>query len=754
MQKPTRTRLLKGSGVTILVAALLLAISSQSTWATTCDDICTYPGNERVVVPGVGGVCRIKVPTPVADESIIDCSTTSWPTIEVQSGGKLILPPKQVGTDDLSCPDKPATWMAIIAGDLTILNGGEITGSYPGPGVPGGLLNAGTIAIRLSHVDKTGGGTTGGNLVIEPGGKLTSCRHARGNGRSGVIGVETEGQIDVQAAPDGSSRGEIDSCGSASSVFAFNKGCGRAEITLLAKGDNAPANEAIRIAGLVDMADLHDDENRAEDFLGGVITLIGGVKIAQATTAFPNTFDLFANPPTHNFRTTLPVTKPNPPDDLTKVLITETGIVNVNALDHGGGEVHILACYVTNNGLIQVGGDIHTDRTEGRETLLPTLIEIIAHEDIKIMPAVGFEDWLIRGLVLPGVPQLRGGIRADLRAGFRRHDGQGLTDPTLQTGTGCSFTPQTPFLANGPISSAGKGGADVCLIAGRSIEVDSKLSDQFAVRARTGKLNDNLSSSAQTGGTILAMTTREGNDIELRGHALTTNGVNSNAKGGRVVVQASGDLTVTGPLPNLKDLIYDPSNPNDMACYGHINANGGGKGPAQKGGEIWLEATSGAITAADGKLCALPDGVIKKRECVVNPADNPHSNPPEIDLPPQCDNPQLVRNIPALLPCEGCSCIDDVSLSGSTVTIKGHNLDAVKQVAFAPTCAPDNQCVVNVPFEEQNDSTIKVEVPTCAQSGDHVIVGDPNFPPGGDGILGTLDDVSPSTSCSRDTYPF
>jgi hypothetical protein len=342
---------------------------------------------------------------------------------------------------------------------------------------------------------------------------------------------------------------------------------------------------------------------------------------------------------------------------------------------------------------------------------------------------------------------VKGGIRADLRQGWRQHVGQGLTDPALRTGEGCNFVLQdTQPQKNEPNQSAGRGGADVCLIAGRSILVDSMESTEFAVRARTGSFSG-ASSSNQTGGTILALTTRAGGEITLENKALTTNGVKSNANGGLVVVQSTKNVTVTDPPPDAIDP-DDPDNPNNAECYGNINANGGGKA-TNKGGSIHLEATKGEIKMDDGKLCAVgePDGVIKKREGIVNAGNNPTSMPPEEDLPPNPD-PQLVRILPLLLPCVECSCIDDVSVDDSTMTISGHKLDVVKQVAFAPNCAPDEDtdpCVVNAPFPRQEETVIELEVPDCFTSGDRVIVGDP----GVDNILGTFeDDVSPSISCS------
>lgn len=702
---------------------LFLTVFSAPGGATTVSDVCSIPGNTCS-----GDMVDINAPTPVDDESVLDFDQKD---VWITAGGKLILTPKLVGTAEpgktpLSCPAKPAVWMAIKARNLTIHDGGEITGSYPGPDIPNGLLNAGTIAIELS-----------GNLTIEAGGKLTSDRHERGNGRSGIIGVEVDGQIDVQANSDGVKRGEITENSNSSGLFAFNKDCGRPQITLLAKGDDVDTHEALRIAGTVEIAELRDNEpgeGPAEDFIGGVVTMVAGVE-----NAFPLSFT-----PAQHFRMSLPVNRPNPPDDQVIAHITETGLINVNALDHGGGEVHIIACYVYDNGLIQVGGDAHSGTVQGRETFLPTLVEIVAHEEIWIMPDVNHPTW-----VIPGIgSDVRGGIRADLREGFRQHIGQGITNPTSGLGEGCAFTLQTPPRKNGAVRTTGRGGADVCLVAGRLIEVDSKESTQHAVRARTGSFKG-LSSSGQTGGTILAMTTREGGNIRLQHGAFSTNGVNSNADGGLVVVQATDNLTVTlAPPPPANDP-DDPTNPNNAICYGNINTNGGGKGP-NKGGQIWLEATSGEIKAADGKLCAVPNGKIKKREGIVDLTNNPMSNPPEEDLPPMPGDPQLVRNLPLLLPCVECSCIDTVSLDDATVTITGHNLDQVTQVAFAPTCAPDDQCVVNVPFSQQSQGTIKLPLPGCATTGDHVVVGDPGL----DGKLGTSDDASPSISCSRDTFPF
>jgi hypothetical protein len=682
----------------------------------------------------------------VADETLLDFG--NCPEVIVEPTGGLKLEPTEIRAEE--CATKPAAWMGICAGNLIIQGGGEITASHPLEDRPSRMLNAGTIYIGLTRVAKAVG-TTAGDLIIEPGGKLTSERHGRGNGRSGIIAVEAQGEINVMASTDGAVRGLISTGADSSALFAFGKGCGRSEITLLAEGNGAPLDsagrsQAIVIAGTVESAKQHGEPGD-ENFLGGVITLIGGVKVDKG---FPTPFDPhLTDPHTYNFRTSLPVNKPNPPDDQATVRITETGLINVNALDHGGGEVRIDSCYVFNHGVIQVGGDPHDGSVLGRETVLPTLVEIIAHEDIAVMPVdLDHASWDVT--IGPG-KTVKGGIRADLRQGWRQHVGQGLTDPALRTGEGCNFVLQdTQPQKNEPNQSAGRGGADVCLIAGRSILVDSMESTEFAVRARTGSFSG-ASSSNQTGGTILALTTRAGGEITLENKALTTNGVKSNANGGLVVVQSTKNVTVTDPPPDAIDP-DDSDNPNNAECYGNINANGGGKA-TNKGGSIWLEATNGAITDATGKLCAVPGGSIHKRECVVNTGDNPQSDPAEVDLNPACGDPQLVRILPLLLPCVECSCIDDVSLSGVTVTISGHSLDAVKQVAFAPNCAPDEDtdpCVMNAPFPRQEETVIELELPSCVESGDHAIVGDP----GVDNILGTDNDVSPSISCSRATYPF
>lgn len=294
---------------------LFLTVFSAPGGATTVPEVCSTPGNTCA-----GGVADINANTLISDESVLNFTAAGFPIVVITPGGKLRLEPKLVGTVEpgktpISCPAKPATWMAIIADNLTIHDGGEITGSYPGPDIPNGLLNAGTIAIELS-----------GNLTIEAGGKLTSDRHERGNGRSGIIGVEVDGQIDVQANSDGEKRGEITENSNSSGLFAFNKDCGRPQITLLAKGDDVDTHEALRIAGTVEIAELRDNEpgeGPAEDFIGGVVTMVAGVE-----NAFPLSFT-----PAQHFRMSLPVKRPNPPDNQAIAHITETGLINVNALE-------------------------------------------------------------------------------------------------------------------------------------------------------------------------------------------------------------------------------------------------------------------------------------------------------------------------------------------------------------------------------------------------------------------------------------
>lgn len=693
---------------TIALALGLFLLTGLATRVEAVIDVagvCGMAGNVCA-----GGVANINVVTPVQNTAVLNFNAAGFPTVNVNAGGALQLEVLRVGQQDLVCPAKPSATMEIVASDLTINAGGVITGSYPGPNKPTGLVNGSAISILLTQ-----DATHAGSLIIRPGGQLTSDRLFGGNGRGGNIVVVADGQIDVQADPSGTPRGLISGNTDSSARNAFFQDCGRTEITLIANGSNPPmppGNEAVHIAGTVEIV---SPPGGNEGFIGGLVSIVGGGSAANLAIPFPA------------FPSSVPVSRPNPPDNSAVVLVTNTGLINIDAKDGGGGEVRIFACFVTVNGLIQVGGNAHTGVILGKEQILPIIVEIIANENIAVVPA-----GIVPGIsTQPGVPDPVGGVQGDLRGGFRQHVGQGLTD-AVGMGSGCVFLTQIPPKANGSINNQ-RGGADICLIARADVVTNGTalipfLGGEYAVRARTGVGSGGISISAgQTGGTILDQSTQQG-DVILVSNALTVAGT---GQGGLIVMQSAGNITVTS------------------SAQATPIAGGG------SGGAIRAEAVNGAITTPAGTFIATPGGTITLRECIVNAANNPATNPAATLLAMSCgvSNLVLAANMVNLAPCQGCSCIDGVRLQGLNTVINGQNLDAVRQVAFTPTCnaaADAASCVVNVPFVSQSDTSISVLTPACAVIGDHVVIGDP----GPNGILGDADDLSPSTSCSRDVFPF
>jgi hypothetical protein len=652
------------------VGLLFLTAFSGQAQATTAADVCATVGNSCA-----GGVANINVVTPIADNSTLDFTAAGFPTVNVNSGGKLELETKKIGQGGLSCPAKPTTLAILNADDLTIKNGGEITGSFTG--VPSGHLNAGSWSIRLS-----------GNFVIEPGGKWTSDRLGGGNGRPGNLLALVDGIIDVQADPSGTPRGIISANTTASSRFSFTSKCGLTEITLVATGDGA--SPTIRNAGTIENV---SPPGGNEGFIGGVISIVAGGTEANLATPFPG------------FPSAIPVTGANPPDNNATFLLTETGLINIDAKDSGGGQVYIFACFVTVNGLIQVGGNAHTGVILGREQLLPVLVSIVANETLTVLPTLP----TVPGIADPGVADPPGGIQADLRQGFKQHEGQGLTDASQGLGDGCKFTVQNPPGSNGPKSGSGKGGADVCLTARDQLTINQgQLVSEFAVRTRTG-----VTSGSQVGGTSLNLSTEGA--IEATGRAITCDGVGSNSSGGEVVMQASEDAVVnSGAL---------------------VQCNRSG---TATGGSIDVEAVNGAIIEAGGQLNALTGGSIFLRECIVNAGDNPAANPPATLLAASCGVPNAVKTVPILLPCGGCFCIDDISVRNNVLTIRGAGLEGVERVEFPTDCNPAFVGgVLKAQFLTLSDTRITLTLPANV-SGKHVVLSN---------------SVGPSSSCSHELVP-
>lgn len=663
-----------GRSVALPLGLLLAAFSGQA-HATTAADVCATPGNTCA-----GGVANINVRTDVTDGSVLDFVAAGFPTVNVNSGGRLHIEPIRVGTAGLSCPAKPSVTMEILVGDLTVNSGGKIDGDYTGANTPSGTVNGGAIYIQAEN-----------NVIVAPGGSITSDRAKNGNGRGGNITIATGGILDVQADPSGTPRGIISANTQAASRAAFLDNCGLSEITLVATGNGG--SPAIRIAGTVEIV---YPPGSVEGVVGGIITLLGGGDTSNITV-----------PP---FPTAAPITRPNPPDNSATVLVTATGLINTDAKDSGGGIIRISACFVTINGLVQAGGNAHTGIILGKEGQgalgLPVIIEVIANENAVVQPLAA----TVPGIADPGVADPPGGIRADLRLGFKQHVGQGITDASQGLGTGCVFVVQSPPNANKSIAASGKGGADVCLTARANLTVDgTALATEFAVRARTG-----FSGGSQVGGTVLALSTAE-DEIDLINKAINVDGVGNGSSGGEVVCQAQEDVVVSGRV--------------------EADRSGG----TAVGGSIDCQAIDGAVTMATGVFSANPSGIITLTECVVNAADDPQAIPGYTSKSASCGTAKLVTAVPSLLPCQGgCFCLEKISVRNGVLTIRGAGLKGVDRVEFHTDCNPTNSGgVVKANFTSVSDTKITLTLP-APFSGQHVVLTNP---------------IGPSSSCSQELLP-
>jgi hypothetical protein len=664
--------------------------------------LCAVAGNTCVAPTATlnGNAC-------VADGTVLDFNAAGFPTVIV--GGTVALEDKNVPQLGNNCAAKPSPEMTILAGDLTITGTGHVNGDTEI--VASKLTNAGAIFIRL-----TAGAANVGSLIIEPGGRLTADRlGTRGNGRGGNITALVDGQINVQANDiTGTPRGVISTNNQASARAAFDAGCGVTQITLVATGDGVPPTEVIRIAGTVEQVSPTPSVERV---LPGIVTLVAGGDDNDITIPpFPS-----ANPPTN------PNNPPNnPPANGARVLVTRTGLINMDGKDAGGGQVYVYACFITVHGLIQVGGNAHNGLVLSRETQLPVIVALVAHETLEVRqdPNDAAIPWLIPGVADPGIADPPGGINATLREGLKQHLGQGITDATQGLGTGCVY------VYGVGTGGSGLGGADICLFARADITIDGTNLPTAPVVVYAVRADVNL--PGERGGTVLIDPTTEG-VVEVLSNAVSANALSNGSRGGEVVVQSAEDVNVNGSSGGIQ-----------------VAAMGAGTGA---GGRIDVEAVEGAITQSNGRLNATPAlGVITLRECVDNAADDPIATATTVTRNVDCSPPNAFANPPILVGCGGaCSCIDTVRLRTGTLTIRGTNLGDVGQVELNNSCEPDGSCVVNqAAFLSQSATTITLTAPACALAGDHVIIGDP----GPDNVLGTADDISPSTSCSRDVFPF
>lgn len=661
-----------GRGAALPLGLFLVSAFSGQAQATTVAQVCALAGNTCAA-----GVASVNVFTPIEDASVLDFVTAGFGIVNVNNGGTLQLETKNIGVGGLSCPAKPSTTMQIIANDLAVKAGGKISGDYLGTSNPTGTLNGGAIYIEANNT-----------VVVEPAGSITSNRFEKGNGRPGSITIFAGDFIDVQADPSGSPRGIITANGTSASKKAFLDECGLTEITLVATGSATTATgEAIRIAGTVENV---FPKPSVEGVAGGIIHLVAGGDDTN-----------FTDPP---FPTAAPITHPNPPQNSARVLVTETGLLNIDAKDFGGGIIRVSACFVVVNGLIQVGGNAHNGLVLGKEGQgaagLPMIVEILANETAVVTPTLP----VVPGIADPGVLDPPGGIRADIRFGFRQHIGQGLTDADQGLGTGCQFTVQFPPKDNGPLDKTQRGGADVCVTARAGIVVDgTQLVDEFAIRARTGFKSQ---SNGQVGGTILILDTAEGT-ASLLNKSLATNGIGAVSRGGRVVIQSQAEVDVDGT--------------------GGVQANPTGVG---SGGTIDVQAIDGDVTSATGFLTAA-GGEITITECTNTPANNPAANPAAIYAGLNCGTPKLVTVVPTLISCGGgCFAPNKVTVNGNVLTLTGTGLKSIAFVEFSAGCTPSfglppNPFVAKANFTSVTDSKIVLTLPAGVNSGDHVILSNP-----------------------------
>jgi hypothetical protein len=666
-------------------------------------------------------VANINGDTEIAAGAILNFMAL-FPTVIVNSGGVLRTQDLNINPPLAGCPTEPSPTMTILAGDLTIESGGSVNGDTQTVGSK--LTNGGAIFIQLSIV-----GATTGSLVIEPGGELTSNREGGGLGRGGNITVVAEGQINVVGIPgcpadDPTCRGIISANAQGNSLAAFNQGCGRTQITLIATGAGFP-NDDLLIDGTVEITFL------GEAHIGGVITLIGGGDITNLgqNPPFPSP-DPFAGGYPNPGALGNPITFPNPPnaDNSAMVRVSEAGIVRALSKDHGGGEIYIDACFVVIEGLVQAGS--------GREKVLPVLIKIQAHETIIIHAG--------------------GQVVADLKEGFRQHNGQLLTDPILGVGRGCEFTPGDPTIqppANGPAPGTDKGGADICLIARALITIDGTnflfagkdgvfgtKDDLFAVSAQT-------STSQQTGGTVLVLSTGlvdTGQDasVGMLGNAITTNGGN---QGGVVSIQADDNVQVGGVV-----LARDNTGGGVIhvqAVTGDITGAPGGKLDAGFGGNIRLISCSPVL----GFTFSAPPG-----PATTTPPTAPEFSP---GCPPgpgtrvlvfistnPADHDDYVKQ-----PCQApfCFCILTLKITqGQLSSITGKDFKAgnnpvVKRVVVdADNCDLTTGTDIDPPgFTVDSPTKITLTPPVAVTSGKYIILRNP----GADAIFGNADD--PASSC-------
>jgi hypothetical protein len=632
---------------------------------------------------------NINVLTTVTDGSTLDFNDPGLPgapitKVVVNNGGKLQLAPKVVTNAQCTANNQSST-MSIFAPEVDIKNGGVISGDN-NLNAASGNRNGGAIFMEISQLNNSSG-----SLIVEPGGELTSDVINPAKGRGGVITVVAEGQILVQASQGGTVRGLISSDAADGSLSAFLAGCGRAQITLIATGVGAPAGNSVIIDGTVEQI-----PGTTEAVMAGIINILAG---ADASA-------LGNNPPFPNPGL---LTRPNPPNDTAKVLINTTGLVNINCRDDGGCETHISGCIVQIEGLVDLGnkavitnGIPFPGPPESREVKLPVIAEVLANEDIIIKNG--------------------GRIFADLREGFRQHKGQSAGLDNIYYNADdplCTFVVQNPPSNNGPVNST-RGGADICLTARRSIQLDGSAAFYAGPDAKFGTTDDRFNISAsittnfntQTGGRVrLWQTADDGNGIDLLGNNITASAlVNSGNKGGLVEMQAQVDFDVNG-----------------------VVLAKGGVGATSQGGIIKAQAVKGTLVGTPGgQLNTDPPGipgVVSLASCTA-----PVSGfPPAISIPAaltsQVCTPGVITLSILLKPCGGdCFCLQSAKLKNGILTITGHGLKGVTQVDMnANSCNPGAGSAAAILTKSDTQITATPSAATFTV-GSHVILSTPGGP--------------------------
>jgi hypothetical protein len=654
--------------------AFLAGAPSRAAAVNTAAAVCGFGTNTC----NVNGACDINSDTPIDDGAILDFRALCN-VVQVNSGGVLRLAGKAVSAGQCAAGDQSSK-MIIQAADLIVKTGGLISGDNTLAEQAGGKRdrNGGAIFIELTE---QAAGTTG-SLIVQPGGEISSdSKNPSAKGRGGVITVVADGQILVQESQG--VRGRISTDSDLDSRQAWQDGCGRAQITLVATSTNSP--DAVVIDG--DVQQLHAFGSGTEAVIGGRIYILGGGSAANLQHG------TVADPP---FPSPGQITRNNPPNDSARVVVNQTGIVINTCKDDGGCEIHVYSCFALVEGLVESGGfDPQSGAPISREQKLPVFIEFIQNEDIVV--------------------QNGGRIIAEIREGYQRHKGQ--YDNTNPASPLCEFIEQIPAGNNGPLTNT-RGAGDICLTARRLIHIDGSVlpAGQFAVNARIGG-----TFNTQTGGNVnLLQTATEdegGLGIELvPGNDITVTAVLAGSKGGRVRSQANVGIDINGIV----------------LARGNSTGSVGGSG-----GVISMQSVNAQVLGTvggqlDAGANSPQNGAVNLISCV-NVAGFPPatSNPAPTITNADCNSPDLV--IPpaliSLLPCgQGCFCLERFSLKQGVLSIFGQGLKGVSKLEVnASSCNPGTgtTLVINSP---KTDTKITANFAGTLTSGKFIVLSNPAGP--------------------------